>query len=206
MLIGLTGPAQAGKDTTAAYLVENYGFIRVSFTALLYESIATLLGVSVEQLERWKLEDDVTLRIARRSEWTLVTLTDDITIRTLLQRMGTEVGRNMYGYDFWVRKLFNTLPKETIPTSEYGSFTTIDGNYVISDCRFDNEAREVKRFGGVMWSISRKQAGLKTQHASEAGINVALIDAVIENNKKLADLHKAIDLIMKDYGLERTNA
>ena len=42
MIIGLSGYAQVGKDTVANYLVENYGFVKVSFADPIREALYKL--------------------------------------------------------------------------------------------------------------------------------------------------------------------
>ena len=42
MIIGLSGYAQVGKDTVANYLVEKYGFVKVSFADPIREALYKL--------------------------------------------------------------------------------------------------------------------------------------------------------------------
>lgn len=200
MLIGLTGQMQVGKDTVADYLEENYGFTRVAFADKVYECAAVLLGVSVDQLRRWKLDDKISIRIANRSEWTLVSLSEDITIRQFLQYLGTDVGRKILGDMTWIKLLFDKLPtkQEQDPTDYMRYWEIIDGDYVIPDCRFNNEAAKIKRFhNGTVWRIER---GPKVTggHESEAGIADDWVNVVIKNDKKLNDLYTMVDRIMAD--------
>ena len=58
MIIGLTGPAQAGKDTVADYIVENYGFKKVSFSDILDEELKKR-GLEITKMNRSKLGDDL---------------------------------------------------------------------------------------------------------------------------------------------------
>jgi hypothetical protein len=60
--------------------------------------------------------------------------------------------------------------------------------FVISDVRFDNEARWVKNHGGVIWHIHRPAAQAVAAHQSENGINPELVDLKILNKYNLSEL------------------
>lgn len=50
-IIALSGWRQSGKDTTAHYLVNEYGYIQMSFAASLKDMVATTYGVDREILD-----------------------------------------------------------------------------------------------------------------------------------------------------------
>jgi hypothetical protein len=69
---------------------------------------------------------------------------------------------------------------------------------VITDVRFDNEARRICDLGGVVWEITRDQT-VTSDHATEQGISPFLIAATIENNdivefeeKIVAEAHRLL--------------
>jgi len=51
-IIGLHGPARAGKDTIADYLVSRYGFHKIAFSDALYSEVATAYGLPDERILR----------------------------------------------------------------------------------------------------------------------------------------------------------
>lgn len=89
--------------------------------------------------------------------------------RQLMQRLGTEVMRDLYGTDVWVEHLANRIAHP---------------NVVVADARFDNEAEWVKETGGELFEIRREGIanGFGSAHVSEAGVNPEFVTAVINNN------------------------
>jgi hypothetical protein len=165
MIIGLSGWARSGKDTVASYLVENHGFIRVSFA----DQMRTAL---------YNLDPKIDLtgyRISLRSAvdlmgWeNLKSQSDDV--RGLMQRMGTEVGRKLWGEDFWVEAAMNPVPPDT--------------KIVVSDVRYPNEADAIRRRGGQVWRITRDGIGPANSHDSETSLNTYSFDHYITNNDSI---------------------
>ena len=91
--------------------------------------------------------DDVEVLKQNARIWTL----DDVeaskghpSVRKLLQLVGTELGRQLVGYeDVWVDKL--------IAASEF-----LD-NVVVDDCRFPNEAEALRKNGFVLVRVTRPE-------------------------------------------------
>lgn len=175
MIIGLTGRKGVGKDTVAKYLIDRYGFIRLSFADPLKQAVANLFGIELALVEALKAEDKVAettghviLEIAGRTQY-------DYSWREFLQRFGTEMGRNTFGEDFWIERW----------QDEYDALKA--EHVVATDVRFDNEARRILSEGGYIIEITRP--GYESDgHVSEAGIDEDLIDAWITNNGSLDDL------------------
>ena len=94
-----------------------------------------------------------------------------ISIRQLMQRLGTDWGRNQKDL-IWL------------------DLAPID--HIITDIRFDNEAEYFKQKGYTIIEVVRK--GQKTiegsTHASEQGILQYLVDTVIYNDTTIRDLHE----------------
>lgn len=195
MIIGLTGQMQVGKDTVADYLVENYGFKKVGFAEKMYEAVCGLMGITEDEALRWKHEDKKVVVVDGQFPYT--TVKQPITWRGFLQRFGTDMGRDVFGEDFWVDQLINRLPKYQEWITELSYNTYVDGNYVIRDVRFNNEAKAIKLLSGTIWKILR--AGYEgDSHRSEAGIDQNFCDVKISNNSTLDDLFKSVDRIMTD--------
>lgn len=175
-IVGLSGYGRSGKDTVAGMLA-GYGYQRVSFADVLREALLRL--------------DPVVDNVRGRSiSQVLETVDYDAAkvifpeVRRMLQVLGTEVGRNMLGPDVWVDAVLNNL--------EDG------GKYVISDCRFPNEAAAVKRLGGEMWRISRTGIGPVNDHISEISLDDWEFDCMIENDGTLRDLHDVVSEMMDE--------
>lgn len=183
MLIALNGRLGSGKDTVFERLMmlhEQLGVVRpqqITFAAKLKQALAALLDLAVEDIESRKRLDEIGLA------WVLEGAEDveyepEYTVRTLLQRMGTEVGRNIFGQNFWVDQ---ALPQR---------FDHAQGFYVVTDCRFDNEAERVIALGGHVVRIDgpRNDTG---DHPSEQPLNTE--PAGIISNLVFDDGYRALD-------------
>jgi hypothetical protein len=122
---------------------------------------------------RWTVRQAVDL-----AGWEKMKLTFP-SIRGLMQRMGTEVGREMFGEDFWV----DLVIKEA---SKYDKV-------VIADCRYLNEADAVRAAGGQVWRVSRDSAPAANDHDSEHGLDEYAFDLKLDNNTTIEELHKFVE-------------
>lgn len=186
MVIGLCGAKGAGKDTVGEYLVSQYGFDRFAFADKLKEAVCALFNMSYDDINRFKNNPLVTLRIYYEDG---LTVANYWTFREILQRMGTEVGRDVFGKDFWV-----DLIEEEIKGSSKA---------VITDVRFDNEINLVKRHNSaVMWRIERSKSINNDAHASEQLATQKWFEGVtIKNDGTVRDLYNTVDAIMESYEL-----
>ena len=141
IVMGLTGKAGAGKSAVADYLVEQYGFTKLSFAGPLKKMLRTLDPI-LEGSDRGfitHLSDLAHLPEA-------VIKTEFPEYRRLLQVLGTDCIRAL-DEDFWVRAAMKQL-------------TDVDGRYVFDDVRFPNEAEAVlnggaRRADAELWYIDR---------------------------------------------------
>lgn len=162
-LIGFCGYAQSGKDTAASFLVEQ-GFKRLAFADILRQSLYNLNPIVVQGRRVQEIVDVVSWDVAK---------VDFPEIRELLQRMGTEVGRELYGENFWVDRVMSQV-KST-------------GDYVITDVRFPNEEAAVHQAGGKVLRIVRDGVGAVNAHVSDTGVDSLNIDGAILNTGSLEE-------------------
>lgn len=147
-IIGLSGYAQAGKDSIGAVLVAEYGFERISFADALKDMLYALnprLDVD------WRIANQVDSYGWERAK------SVDPEVRRLLQRLGTEAGRNVLGADIWVQ----TAMKKVKP----------GGKYVFTDVRFPNEAEAIRALSGQMWRVTRDNHAPANDHPSETALD-----------------------------------
>ena len=147
MIIGLGFKARSGKDTVADYLIENYGFKRLAFADALKEGCRHIFELNDEQLygELKEVEDDY---------W-------GVTPRYILQKVGTECMRDGYSEDIWVKAVGKKIHSDKT------------SNWVITDCRFPNEADAVKEWGGLVVRLDRVESGASggvSKHPSETAM------------------------------------
>ena len=132
----------------------------------------------------------------------------DYETRTMLQRLGTEEGRNVYGEDVWVNVLEAWMDVFHSRGVE---------RFIITDVRFMNEARRIKEIGGKLLKIDapdrfdeklRSEAGgdaVKYEaiknHQSETEIDaIENIDYIINNRKDATNLETQLRIAL----LEKT--
>jgi hypothetical protein len=177
MIIGLSGYARSGKDTAADRLVDSHGFVRYSFAAPMKEAMYILNPIvgsdGIGSFKYKNLVDTYGLDKAKESY---------PEIRRLLQVFGTEVGRNMFGENFWVDLALNQINSK---------------NSVISDVRFKNEADAIKKAGGQVWRINRHGVGPVTDHSSEIDLDDYSFDHIIDNDYSVVDLNNIVDMLLE---------
>ena len=164
-IVGLTGFARSGKDTTAAILVAEYGYTRVAFA----DGVRSM-ALSVDPL----LYGDIRLSsVVRAVGWEKAK--DTIPeVRRLLQAIGTEGVRDHIGPDSWIIACKRIIDE-------------IDGPVVVTDARFPNESSAIHSWGGTMVRIIRLNddgsefdSGVSRSHPSEASIPSLPTDFTIE--------------------------
>lgn len=176
MIIGLSGYARSGKDTVADHLISTYNFSRHSFAASMKEAMYRLNPiVHSDSIGTFRYQSLVDV-------YGLDKVKDDYPeVRRLLQVFGTEVGRDMFGENFWVDLVLDNLR----------SFHT-----VISDVRFVNEADAIRNQGGVIWRVNRSGIGPVTGHSSEIALDQYNFDAVLNNDSDILSLYKQVDSLI----------
>lgn len=163
-LLGLIGKKGSGKDTAAAAL-EALGFQNVKFAGALKAMLRTLLayqGVEAGIVDRMidgDLKEVPTPYLNGKSP------------RFAMQTLGTEWGRELIGYDFWLNVAMQKAST---------------GNTVITDVRFPNEVEAVKLAGGTVIRVLAVgktvfDGGEGEDHASETLMDSLPHDFVVEN-------------------------
>lgn len=196
ILLGLNGRRGAGKDTAFGYVQEwasQRGLLaaRRGFADLVKLSFARLFlpDCSIDEAVNWC--DTLKLPHASRLEVEWVNYNADdgqqtfvkhrINGRLALQRYGTEGHRQVFGDDFWVDAL---LPQEDGWARNFmGPFDQNEPDIcVVTDVRFDNEARRIHALGGQIWEVYRGGLTTNDTHASEEPLTVTLVSKTIYNN------------------------
>lgn len=119
------------------------------------------------------------------------------TPRLLLQIMGTQIGREIIHPNIWVNALF----------SEYVSYHNSRVNiytlpkWIISDVRFENEAKAIKERNGIIIRVNRNSEN-KDNHQSEIDLdNYKEFDHTIANIGSIKDLIEKVKAIMIKEGV-----
>jgi hypothetical protein len=167
MIIGLSGYAQSGKDTVAKYLVENRGFERVAFADPIRDFLLEVNPILENGLHLTSVVDKFGWELAKKKE----------EVRRLLQATGV-AARKHVDEDLWIIKALRTMSG--------------DGNYVVTDVRFQNEASMIRMSGGQVWRVERNGVDAVNDHISEHDLDAWEFDAYIHNNSTLEDLEFAV--------------
>ena len=138
-VVGLVGFIGSGKGAAGDILCEN-GYIKESFAKGVKDVAAEMFG-----WHRGLLEGDTEeSRVWRETPcpyWSKK-FGRDFTPREALQKMGTEVGRDVFHQDFWVLQLENRLRFH-------------DNPIVVTDVRFPNEIDWIHSVGGKVFEVQR---------------------------------------------------
>lgn len=171
ILIGLTAQARSGKDSAADILAARQGLTRLSFAHPIRAFVASLIGLSVEEMEAVKEVPHPAL--------------GGKTPRQVMQSLGTDWGRDMVSRSLWI---------DACMVKVYRALSD-NHSVVITDVRFDDEAQAIKAAGGVIYAVHRpgnKGTTSGKGHVSEDGISDDLIDLTIRNSGSLGDLETQV--------------
>lgn len=173
MIIGLSGYARAGKSTVADMLGPTYN--QVSFA----EPMRKILMVLDPRVDMDSSENRLTVdEVVSFHGWTKAkSLYPEV--RRLLQVLGTQVGREMLGEDFWVNiAMRGHRPGDSV---------------VFTDVRFPNEAQAIVDIGGEVWRINRPGIVAYNAHASETSLDNWKFHRIIENDGTLEELKEKVN-------------
>lgn len=180
-LVGLSGYSGVGKDEVAKVFVDE-GYTRLAFADTLRQ-IAEAIDPYVElshtgpdgHVYHYR-EFDRLNNIIKTFGWDKAK-NQFADVRRLLQRLGTEAGRNIIHENIWVDTAFNNCDADKI---------------VITDVRFPNEADSIKARDGVLIRINRPGVGPKNDHASETSLEDYPFDYHFDNDGTLEQLQEAV--------------
>lgn len=204
------------------------------FAGKLKETVSLLTGIPVADLEK----EEIKSTMLSREWWNYKALdsgtpakplfknypayaTDEIvkelgenrinkpTYRDMLQKVGTECMRDIIHENVWVNALFADYKGELggAGMTDY-DLTTIYPDWIITDCRFPNEAAAIKKHKGIIIRINRtiKFAGTaeewknsKHNHPSETALDNHTFDYSISNDGTIEDLVNNVrEILLKE--------
>ena len=191
MIVGLSGYARSGKDEAAKILVEENGFTRIAFADKLRDFLYALNPIvsshwvtgGVDDKRIWEAKDCIRVRdVIDAYGWDgykETRFSDEM--RPLLQRLGTEAGRNVLWDSIWIDAALNGLDPAK--------------NYVVTDVRFPNEAQAVRERGGYVVRVSRSGVGPANGHASETSLDDYQFNFKLANDGTLDDYRRAVRVL-----------
>lgn len=111
------------------------------------------------------------------------------TVRDFLQILGTDAIRNGLHTNAWVNALMADYKPRKM--DQY-----IPSNWIITDCRFPNEAQAVKDNGGVIVRIDRPGIAPVNAHPSETALDNWDFDYKIANASDLISLKQSVQILL----------
>ena len=175
-LIGLYASAPgSGKTTVARYLRLRHSYMPVSFASPLKRMLAVFLNSQGFEL------NEIQELLTRGKNDRLPEL--GVSIRHLMQTLGSEWGRECISPDIWLRSWERTADR----------YMASGNAVVVPDLRFANEAQLIHRKGGAIWRIDRISAVRPNDHLSEGLLDgFTGFDAVVKNNGTEPELESTI--------------
>lgn len=185
LLIGLTGftganeIAGCGKDTVSSIICNQLSIQSYGFADPIYDMLKSGLGIDGKSKNRELKNSPINWLSSER----------DVSLRYLLETLGTEWGRNSVCSDLWLR-----IAEKRFHETESG--------LVIRDVRFTNEVDLIDKLGGVIIHIIRsnhfnQEANLN--HSSNQPLCVRDFDYVIYNDGDLDILKNRVIECLKQF-------
>jgi hypothetical protein len=209
--IGIAGAAGSGKTTAASYLVEEHGFTVVGFATPLYdlgkihnsnpeEWHPRIYGWAVDHLEPLGFSNNDIWSFTERA-WDVMQKTPVVEgkNRTLLQELGTGVGRNFYEH------LWTDIFEKKV--EELGDVPIVN-----DQCRFKNELATLDRLGFKIIFLELEESLREKRYLEMYGITMTeeqknhssekdlpyikdVADFIIDNSQDIDHLYSSVGLI-----------
>ena len=184
-VIGLGGHLRSGKDTVAGYLAKEYGYAVIGMSDALQEAM-----LAIDPILSGRSNVDETRYSELVAAVGYVEAKKDPEVRRLLQAVGMEVGRNMFGENVWVNIIARKIDA-LIVTGTPVAVTSI---------RYPNELAMIRQFAGRALWVERETEAPSTAtavHSSENSLDSGAFDIVIDNSGSLEDLYATVDTLME---------
>ena len=202
MILGISGKAQAGKDTVCkmiAYTIWYYTFSQRLIPFGIdhykkclrnYENMLTVIGYqhtffakALKECLSVILNTDLDKFENINFKNSQIDWLNGMTVRELLQKFGTAI-RNEVCDDFWVKVCLKNCSEDCL----------------ISDVRFESEAEGIRDIGGIIIRVNRDGAGAGN-HISETALDDYSFDYIIDNNGTEEDLLFKVKTFCKERDL-----
>lgn len=215
MIIGINGKIGAGKDTVGTIiqgllLTNNNQTSEIKKFAGKLKTVASILtGIPVK-----KFEDQEFKKSLLGSEWgtvkhnplNAIPVFKDVefnhlmSVRELLQKLGTEAMRDNLHENVWCNALFSDYKAKWVSTGDSVAEEDVSlekqyPNWIITDMRFPNELKAVKERGGIIIRVVRPGTKEGT-HPSETSLDKSKFDYEIINDGSMEKLVKKVRKIL----------
>lgn len=199
-IIAIHGLIGHGKDTLGIALskairsTKGYNVYNRRFAFTVKLNVSNLTGIPLEVVDDTSYQEEI-FDFTREQkntflpEWNLY-------LREVLQKYATEAVRNTIHKDAWIIALQHQLSNH-------------DKNdvFIITDLRFPNEVAWLKEQGATLIKIIRPAEGSSpvVTHESEMGLDNALFDFIVTNDKDIRHLEDIALKIVNETSLLRAD-
>lgn len=207
-LYGVGGFLRSGKDVYADRLVSNHGFVKLNMSDPLVEATSRLnpwirldfdvLILTDEEDSHWAYQAKAGtfvkwLALLRSVGYVEAKKHEDV--RDFLQKLGTEVGRDMFDVNVWVN----------IAAEKIRKLRDDGNNVVITGVRFQNELDMIFDEGGTSVWIARPEAQgpISGAHRSENSLTPDMFERVIQNDGTLEEFLERTDIFHQALSYSR---
>jgi hypothetical protein len=216
-IIGISGRIGSGKDTVGEIIqklcLTNKGpeFEIKKFAGKLKQMASLLTGIPVEDFEDQEIKNSIL-----GEEWGKLGVNNPLlaiepfekfqfwelmSVRELLQKLGTDAVRDGLHKDAWVNALFADY--RNFHTDKFSVRQGINKpeypNWIITDMRFSNEMESIVKRGGLTIKVIRPVKKSKTTprlHPSETALDGHTMHYEIINDGSIEDLVKKVREIL----------
>lgn len=215
-IIAINGRIGSGKDTVGNVIqsLSKDEWVIKKFAYKLKVISSMLTGIPIEHFE-----DQEFKKTYLGDEWITPSYYDSfgmpivghrMTVREFLQKIGTEAIRNGLHPDAWVNALMSEYVRPSKWENRYYDEKNKQGlcgreevwgelpNWIITDCRFKNEAAAARNRGGIIIRVERGENIEENLHPSETELDDYPFDYVINNNGTMTELTDKVRAILAE--------
>ena len=234
-LIGISGKINSGKDEVGKRLQHlltrpDMGFDSFclldeyeksknwrikKFAGKVKEVASILTGIPEEDFEKREVKESFL-----GPEWDRKSSNKQMTVREMLQTIGTDAIRDRLHPDAWVNAMFADykLVSQKFITVDFTKNTleeypetvvTEVPNWIITDVRFENEAEAIKKRGGILIRVTREASDSifsvenSVLFEPEAPQTTPVKREMLHESETALDHYKGFDFLIKNnFGLE----
>ena len=197
MILGISGKFSSGKSTVANLFAKHLrgkypNILQKSFAFKLKKMVELLSGIQMKQSYSDNYFDNGIIDFTAEDK-SIFIKEFNMTVGQMLQKIRTEVFRDNFHKETWIRGLF----------VDYDIFEQQSSLWVISDCRFTNEANAIIDKGGILIRVNRPDieeninSSRDKAHPSEIALdNFQHFNYIIDNSGSLEELENKIQKIV----------
>jgi cytidylate kinase len=210
-IIALSGYIGSGKDTIASIIKKldvDHDWKIKKFGYKLKQIATILTGIPSDKFEdqefkktylgdEWTVETKIDHTLIKDGKATRAKVFNRMTVRDMLQKLGTEAIRNGLHPDTWVNALMCDYKKTKDKDEEYSY-----PNWIITDLRFPNEYDAIKSMGGIIIRVNREiDVSDRLKHISEIALDDYKFDYVIDNTSDMDHLISEVTIFLKQFNI-----